>query len=266
MPEVYPSAPLRFVALEIRYGHVPELAAPGGRAEAAKKLRTEFPLAQTTTDLELELPRPGSQPQPPQPREKLLLMNRSRTRSISISAEMVAVNTSAFVDFDEFLATVEQALDAIAFAGITTLRRIGVRYVDEVRVPGVESASDWGAYIDSKLLGPLDFASPWHVDFSECFVGFKREDGVHVALRFGHRKDPAVNPNGPLRLTPAPDSPFFLLDTDSFWQTGDDEVHDFDAAAALAQSRQLDEFALEIFEKAITDELRNKVLRKERNA
>lgn len=254
--EIYPNAPLRYVAVEIRYGFVPDLSGPDGRARVYEELGDRFPLAQTSQSLEITLP--GG----PQPKEQLQMLNRERTRSVSVGADLLAVNTSAFVDFEEFLETLRSALSALRHSRIASVDRIGIRYIDEIRVPGVNLPDQWDGWIDQSLLGPISFGQPWNVELAESAVKTSIKGDRHLMLRVGPRDLPAVDPNGPLKLVPQ-DGHYFLLDLDSFWQPNDQEVHDFDVEEILRTCVLLDEVAHEVFERAVTDRLRDEIMRKE---
>lgn len=253
--EIYPQAPLRFVALEIRYGFAPDLSGPDGRAKVYDQLADDFPLAQTSHSIEIGLP-------PTAPREELQMLNRERTRSVTVGPDLLAVNTSAFLNFEEFLGTVEKAIGALGSARVASVQRIGIRYIDEIRVPGVDRPDQWHGWIADSLLGPIEFGRDWNVELAETAVRMAIEDEQHLMLRVGPRDQPAVEPSGPLSLRPL-DGHFFLLDLDSFWQADLKELREFDADAILTTCGSLDDVAHQVFERSITDRLRDDVLRRE---
>ena len=84
-----------------------------------------------------------------------------------------------------------------------------------------------------------------------------------LVLRFGALEGFTVG-NQPLRLpTPLGEGPYFLIDIDSFWQ-GNGPLAHFDEGEAIAIADRLHEPVSELFERCITDVLRDQVLRRPR--
>lgn len=104
--------------------------------------------------------------------------------------------------------------------------RVGLRYVDEIRVPGVESIpGDWSGYIAEQLPAASDSGfipaslrpSAW-----QGLVQYQVENGLTLTVRYGPLEGYAVDPSSPTRRqTTERSGPFFLLDSDSFWQSED---------------------------------------------
>lgn len=258
--EVYPSAPLRFVALEAQLSYAPVLATEQGRAEVYNRLSDVFPVAEPETSVEVAVGLGGAAP--PKTTVGLRMVNLDRTRSVSVTPTSLTVQTSAFVDPGDFLESVQRALEALLHARPSLLRRIGLRYIDEIRAPHVAQPADWRPYIDERLLGPVLFAGAHQVDAVEGVLALTIGRERHLVLRHGPRVGYAVEPNGVLRLPPSPGGPFFLLDIDSFWMPSPDERHRFDVDDALAICHALDDPAHDYFEAAITDRLRDEILRR----
>jgi len=82
-------------------------------------------------------------------------------------------------------------------------------------------------------------------------------------LRYGATQGWSVDPNGPLRLKSADHGPYFLLDIDSYWTSPAELVPEFALDDALMLCNELHSPVREVFEAAITEKLRNDVLRKE---
>ena len=217
--EIYPSAPLRFVALAIRFGFVPQLAAAEGQATVFERLKDDFPLAEPGTNVEVTLWPGGSTG--PQQKQNLRMKNRERTWSVSVAPEVLAVNTSKYVDFEDFIGTVQRAVKATFDSGITTVHRVGIRYIDEIKVSGVTEPEQWSPYIDERLLGGIAFAEE---TLRQCrgrwvLPSARTATCSSVTARTGT----VVDPKGPLLLEPIEGS-VFVLDMDSFWQQADDAV------------------------------------------
>lgn len=259
-PQLYPAAPLRLVAFEVQYGFAPTLATEQGRAEVYRRLQDAYPIADVQMTLGFELvvgPAGGAaQPQPPQAAE-LVLVDRQRTRSVTVGATALSVQSVVYEGADELERAIAAALEAVADAGISTTRRIGLRFVDEIRAAGVERAADWMQYVSDDLVSPLRFAGEYAVEQAQGALGLRVADDVHVLVRFGPGTGFAVNPEGRLRLPPPKHAHFFLLDIDTFWVDPADELRPFDVDEVLALYRRLDDPAHALFERAITDRARD---------
>ena len=258
--EIYPSAPLRFVAFELQFDLVPALGTADGQATVYDRLRASFPIAENAQSVEVTVSPVGSSAaQTPE----LRMLNMERTRSVTVSATSITVQTSAFHDSDEFAASVIQALQALESSRVATRKRVGLRYVDEVRVPGVTKPDEWGPYIDERLLGGVNFgAEQYEIEVAKGLLGVTVTPDRHVILRYGPSDGFAVDPNGPLRLPPTPQGQFFLLDLDSFWLPADGTPLRFDPEEVLKTFTLLDDPSHELFEAAITEQLRDEVLRR----
>lgn len=261
--EKYPSAPLRFVALELQFDLVPDLSSADGRAAIYDEIRDDFPVAEAGTSIEVTLS--GPLPGPPQTAPELRMLNMDRTRSVTVSATSLTVQTSQFVDFPEFSRSVELALHALEKMRIATAKRLGLRYVDEVRVPGVTRAQDWALFIDPKLLGGVEFAADYKIDGHQEVLALTTptDPDRHLMMRYGAGDGFSVDPNGPLSLPGgARQGHYFLLDLDSYWLPSDGKPRPFEIGRVLETSALLSETAHDLFEAAITDKLRNDVMRR----
>ncbi len=262
MPErqVYPAAPLRLVAFEVQYGFAPTLATEQGRAEIYRRLQDAYPIAdaQMTVGFEFVVGPAGgaAQPQPSQAAE-LVLIDRERTRSVTIGANGLSVQSVIYEGADELERTIAAALEAVADVGISTTRRVGLRFVDEIRAAGIERPADWLEYVSDDLVGSLRLAGEYAVEQAQGVLGLRVADDIHALVRFGPGTGVAVNPEGRLRLPPPEHPEFFLLDIDTFWADPADELRPFDADRVLALYRQLDDPAHVLFERAITERARD---------
>ena len=258
--QLYPAAPLRLVAFEVQYGFAPTLATEQGRADVYRRLQDRYPVAdaQMTVGFEFVVGPAGSaaQPQPPQAAE-LVLVDRERTRSVTVGASALSVQSVIYEGAEEFERAITMALQAVADAGISTVRRVGLRFVDEIRAAGIERATDWLQYVSDDLVSPLRFAVEYTVEQAQGVLALRATDDIHVLMRFGPGTGYAVNPEGRLRLPPPEHPQFFLLDIDTFWADPSDEMRPFDVDGVLALYRQLDDPAHLLFERAITDRARD---------
>jgi uncharacterized protein (TIGR04255 family) len=192
------------------------------------------------------------------------MMNRSRTISITIAPTALIVETTAYSHFEEFIEVVRRTLEAadgtVSLAGI---QRVGLRYIDEIRVVGVQTPADWEGYIDAGLLFQSKLGPSLRLQRTESLAEFEMEGGHRTVMRFGAMTGRVVDPGGPLRVRRTGDGPFFLIDLDSFWLPTDEDIPEFTVQRVLDTCTELRKPIRGLFEASITDRLRDEVLRKE---
>jgi uncharacterized protein (TIGR04255 family) len=141
------------------------------------------------------------------------------------------------------------------------IERIGLRYIDEIRIPNTDSPK-WIEYIEPSLLGPkVKVHDGLSLNQWQGMSAYGPSQGRSLVMRHATGEGFAVDPNAELkRNAPVDPGKFFLLDLDSFWlpETGI-PVFETDRVSELIET--LHEPVREMFEQCITDRLRNEVLR-----
>ena len=144
---------------------------------------------------------------------------------------------------------------------LTESHGLGIRYIDEIRVPDrANGGVEWEEWVDDSLIGPSGHADAFRLSRADWqgLVRFEADEDCKLVLRYGARVGYAVNPEGDLkRPTPAP-GPFFLLDIDSFWEP--EGVPEFDLVTALDRLDRLHEPVRDLFEALIKNRLREEVM------
>lgn len=251
--EIYPSAPLRFVAFEARFSPVPVFETQNGRMAIYEGLRKLFPILQAEPS-----PAVGLVIEPAQMR----LMDRSRTVAATVSPTAFSVETSDYQHFNWFLDLIEKTLvELTTIAAIPTLSRVGLRYTDEIRVPGVNSPKDWSDYVDPSLLGPLDLVDGLASEDHQAQIAFRIHDHHLVRFRYGATEGWSVDPGGPLRVRNMGSGPYFLIDLDSFWTAPAAEFPEFSVEKTIDLIKDLHAPLRCLFEASITERLRDTVFR-----
>lgn len=260
--EIYPNAPVVLVAIEARHPEVEVLNA-GEQSEVKRLLAEEFPLPLPVTRQIVT----ATPPAPPTVSELLVprYAARDQATAVTFNTGSVVVETTKHRGFEHLLRILQMAVVARQkVAPVEGLMRLGLRYVDEVRVPDLpDGANSWSEWVDSSLLGPVPLAADLGL-VPEEWQGaamFDRSEGRKLILRYGPREGFAVAPGGALqRSVPAP-GPFFLIDIDSFWSPVG-EVPEFSVDRITALCAELHEPIAGLFEKLITIRLREEVLRR----
>ena len=255
--EVYPSAPLRFVAFEARFSPVPVFETQEGRLAIYDRLQELFPILQPGP------PQPGPVGLVLEPMQQMQMMDRSRTVAATVSPATFSVETSNYQHFNWFLELIEKALVEITrVATIPTLARVGLRYTDEIRVQDVNRPSDWTGYVNPGLLGPLNLLDGPVLEEHLGQVSFRVHDHHLIRCRYGATEGWSVDPEGPLNVKNLGSGPYFLIDLDSFWTAPTTEYADFSVDTTVSLIKELHEPLRSLFEASITDQLRDAVFRR----
>lgn len=259
--EVYPNAPVVLVALEVRHPTAGPLA-HAQRLKIKQQLSKQLPILKSSrlTAFQATV---GSAPASEVNTEEFpKYFSRDSTLAISLRSEAIIIETTKYVRWEQLrelagiVLKVRQEID-----GVDGVERLGLRYIDEIRVPD-DPMQGWAPWVDSTLLGPVPVGdalglrvAQWH-----GITVFESGPDRAVALRYGPRKGYAVDPGGDLKRPAPTPGPFFLLDIDSFW-TPSDGFPKFDIEMLLTTCDELHAPVRSLFEMLITDRLRKEVLR-----
>lgn len=266
--EVYPNAPLRLVTAEFAFPISPRLSGADLLTVLGSEFGETFPIMELA-NLKLAIGAPTPRP------ASLIgegggyrLLTLDRTTAVTVSANRITVETTTYRHWEDFrrgpvasaVMTVGDRLGAIA-----GLDRVGLRFINEVRVPGMVNTNplQWRGYIAPELLAAADLVGGREVKTVQIALHLAGEDGTEVMMRAGALEGRVVDDTGPLRL-PRPPQPgaFFLVDIDSFWDRA--AIYDnWDSSRALDIIDRLHTPIDELFESCLTDKLRREVLRRE---
>ena len=257
--------PLALTVLEIRYS---DLA--GGFEEqmvhvVRQAVRDRLPLLEPQTEEQLELT-PGAQaPVTVQRRPLLRFSSRDRTTALLVKQDALALETTAYAGWSQsFRPLIVKAIRALGEVNPPDgVRRVGLRYIDEIRVPGTGGQpGDWNGYINDRLLAaahPDLIPSGMQAQEWQGVVRYRTSPSSTLVVRYGPQYGHAVDPAGSTRRRSSPPpGHFFLLDSDSSW-TDEEEVPEYDPEWIMERCDQLHAPASEFFTIAVTDKLRDEV-------
>ncbi|GAA4655746.1 TIGR04255 family protein [Arthrobacter gyeryongensis] len=261
--EIYPNAPLVSVSFELRHPESDTLSAKQ-RSLFKELIRQYLPVMRTqqSTVQTVEIG-PSGPVQHVSTEEVPKYFDRENTMAASLLKSSTIVETTQYPGWERFrevLAAVCSARHEVS--NIDGVERIGLRYIDEIRVPGTD-IPDWGMYLNDSLLGPRS-ANGIGLPLKQWqgVAAFGPEKGRSLVLRYASGEGFATDPNGELRRkSPSYPGPFFLLDVDSFW-VPEAGVPEFSPTLLTSQGDALHAPVREMFEQLITDRLRNEVFRK----
>jgi len=266
--EVYPNAQLQLVAVELRYPFAPRLGSEEALSFFVSRVK-DLPVAEPIQEQTFVFRNEGV----PDIKGSFAfrLTTRDRATAATISPTKLALETTNYERYGMFRRLLKHLLEALDDYGRPAgVERLGLRYIDEIKVPDVTAPSPdaWKPYIDHALVTPAEVVDEVLPNMRprswNGVLHLQSSNGTTLVVRYGALDGHAVNPDGPLRLTRRTEpGPFFLLDIDSFWHA-EEVIADFDLSEVLATCDQLHRPISAVFERCITDRLRDEVLRKER--
>lgn len=215
--EVFEASPLALVTAEIRFTDAARLRRQEVKDAVSIALEDRFPFAEPLQQTDLNFT-PSAPPQIQQ-RVGVVLKNQDSTETLTLMAESLTYETTAYITFEGLLDAVTAASEVLVAAKVRpAMRRVGLRYIDEVRVPDlIENVREWGKWIDRRLVGHLD-VGPEGVPatMTQGVTTYDLGGGNGLNFRFAAlNQGPIVVPQYLQR--PAFESgPFFVLDFDGF--------------------------------------------------
>ena len=261
--EVYPNAPLEFVACEVRFPLAPALGEDTALPSLHRSFYKWLPIVEPGLETTMIMG-PGAA-QPPITTRNVRFVARDRRFGVLVAPTQVTVETTAYTRYPEFRASVERALKAVEAADVSIpgLARVGMRYIDEIRVSEVdERLADWTGFIDERLSSAATLSlAGREPSMAQGALQFELGESQRIVVRYGAMRGQAVS-DAPLRRRRREESgAYFLVDIDSFW-TAEDGLPEFTTEATLALCDRLHEPVWQLFEATVTDRLRDAVLRR----
>jgi uncharacterized protein (TIGR04255 family) len=257
----YKNAPLKYVIFVAELGSVSVLSERAALDAIHAALKQDVPVREDLSGAAFALA-DGTL----SPASGARFVDGAQHRAVVVAPSRISVDTTMYRTFSEFADFLERVVGAVAeVAPGRACRRLGLRYIDEIRVPNARrgDVAQWREWIDESLFAPVvERQSQGERDISGA-VDEKREDGFGVRFTwhtgFGH----VVNPEGPLIVPePSEPSPYFAFDTDSYWAARPGaEILGLGDPALLERIRVLHEPVQEYFEMSLTDRLRNEILK-----
>jgi len=265
--EVYPNAPLKLVACELRMQLAPGVDVAAAAAPFYDDVEADYPLQGPSPEQGFRVDFSAIGPVPAALSGGFRYLTREKTRSVTVTSSALVVETSAYTRFEDFSDQIGRVIDALGQRlKIVSVERIGLRYIDELPVADLPGQTTDGFFAPSSLacgtavpgLGePAEFLST-----SSYPLGADR----HAVMRAGRVNQPIVAANGPLRIPHPSTSPLFVIDVDCSWTAVDTPPLAFESGIITEVLADLHKPVRALFEHTITDKLRNNVLRKEGTA
>lgn len=156
----------------------------------------------------------------------------------TVAPEFFSVETKSYESWSGLRSRLEQLTSAVAeVLSPALVRRVGLRYVDELHVPGVTTPDGWVGRIAPAFLGAAG-----DTDIGPSVSGIQQAVEIH-----GPGGSKVVLRHGTVRTTGG--QPAYLLDHDCFI----DDSRSFDADELTGDFDNLHRLALGVFQRAITE-------------
>ncbi|UPL10342.1 TIGR04255 family protein [Microbacterium sufflavum] len=262
----YPNAPIALAIVEIRGPESPPLT----RADILslkKAVQPRLPLFATERagTLSMEIGPAGVRQVNSGEEELVKFLTRSRRTSATFTSTSTIIETTDYKGWSDFKNVVGLALTARQdIAPMDGLVRLGIRIIDEIRVP-VDTRDGWSDWLAPALLAPSVQSAGRKLVLKQqqSVVQYAGLDhGETVTVRYGAMDGPPAVTSAPNLVRPnVPNpGPFFLIDTDAAWEITDgEEMPPLNPADVVHLSDKLHAPMKEIFESFITDRLREEV-------
>ncbi len=217
--ENIPAPPVVLVTGEARFTDSPRLRQQDTLDAIAIALEARFPISESISGTSLEESGSGAPPRLV-PRRALVLRNTASTEAITLTSSSVAIETTEYRDFVSLQRTLGEACRALAAHVTTALTRVGLRYINEVRVPEpVTDARSWTTWIDPSIMGFARIAPEGvPVRALQGAVAFDLGNGGGLKIGYAAVDQGTVVNHRLLVRPPVPAGPFFALDFDGFYE------------------------------------------------
>ncbi|MFF0707409.1 TIGR04255 family protein [Gordonia sputi] len=206
--EVYAKAPLVLVTTQLRYAHEPRLNSAEVRDVAAEELRSILPVL----DIESVEDEAG------EVTRHLRATNEQRSISVVISSQALTIDATEYTHFGEFSELLGVCLSALEVAvGKLYVERVGLRYIDEVRPPGITLTQDWDKWIAPELVSAVKLLPNRAPDRLHGSTFYEVADRTFLVFQWGEVVGQSVVAPSEVRNTLPEPGRFFVLDADAFW-------------------------------------------------
>lgn len=262
--EVFSSTPLEYVVGEIKFPFAPQLGKDAAFEPLSASLHPFFPLLDREDRSQGVTISPGGMKRI-DAHVLWRFSNRKRTTSIAITPTSLAVETTHYEEYQQFRTSLSLGLQAVAaLNAIMGIERVGLRYINELRIPRqVHSPADWRGYVNKELLSSLSVLDGFAPISLESAIRLTTGPQRELTMKYASLTGSGVVGGGPLirRSQPA-EGPFFVLDIDSYWSGEGEEVPDFVAEQVLETFDTLHEPVGVLFLRLITEQFKTEVARR----
>ena len=225
-----------------------------------RSVQSDYPIATSAEAIELTIGRNPINTEIRSEQRKVpqwQFTDRNDNWKIVLSQDFLTLEARAYNDFDEFLNRLEDAIGSLAeYIQPTFITRIGLRYINEIRLNTLRTNTHWNSIIRTDLLGPLvipEFIGQASQIISAQQLVFRypgnRGVNIHHGLLAegttvqGHKKPQDIS------------DPFYLLDFDVFQEFPlPGNVAEVDSSAIQQFVKEYHKVIYQLFRWSVTQE------------
>jgi uncharacterized protein (TIGR04255 family) len=257
--EVFANSPLALVTTEVRFTDAPRLRQPETLDAIAVALESILPVhAQVQRGVGVQIV--NGQPQM-QPLRGRVMKNIDSTVALSVLPDRFSFETTAYAEYGTFREGAIACAEALIATGVTpAIQRVGIRYLDEIRVPDgdIGDVRGWSEWVDGRLVDHVQLgpdAAP--VPRSEGIISYALGNRRGLNFRFAALPVGAVVITSDLVRQPFDDTvPVFVLDFDGYQDFSGPDATLLNTDTVAGALDAVHGPAGEAFQKAITDRAR----------
>jgi uncharacterized protein (TIGR04255 family) len=141
-------SPLALVVCQLRFEH---LGSPSEEAlRTLKQSLSDYPVVQPVQNVQIQVGPPGAQTSTDR---GWRFSSLDEAWNVSVLPDSAALETTAYVDWEDFAARLERVIDVVREALEPRVEvRLGLRYVNEIRMPKLDSPAKWTDYLRPELV------------------------------------------------------------------------------------------------------------------
>jgi len=250
---VYVRPPLALALCQVRFATRFGLSDPGV-APFQEAIESEYPnpnRQQQVTAIQVGGPAGQVGFQAPAPDVLWQFTDETGDWTVTLTQDFVSLETRAYADFDDFVARLRRVLQVL----IQTVkprvgRRIGLRYINEIRT----AKREWASVVKADLLGVLAIDAFQESCEQAVQVVSLRAGAARINLQHGFF--PTGTTVVPKAGTQAGTEPFYLVDVDMYQEFGPPNSLRMDASKISEYIEKYHATVSELFRWVTTDEYR----------
>ncbi len=213
---VYKSSPLTLALCQVKFARTLSVASASDVAPFQRAIQDDYPiLAGGMVEVNIEVVPSGVRLPQGQPADRWQFADLDDNWKVILAPDFLAIETRDYGDFGSFLERLKRALAALMeHINPPLINRIGLRYINEIRLSGLP----WSSVIRPELLGVLavpPFAENLRQSFQELVFRYDQAYGINIQ----HGLFPVGTVVRPKPGVEVSDQPFYLLDLDAYWES-----------------------------------------------
>ncbi len=234
-------SPLSLVVCQVRHEEISAVSDANRVLQLHSEVKNQYPLLEQQYGQSLTISAgPGGVQQDQQRLERGWRMKSSDGWNVVIMPNFFSLETTSYTEWEEFRERTEIIIQLISKILSPQLeQRIGIRYINHIRVPGVNTPRSWLEKIDAAFLGPIGHEVLGSaVVENQQVTQFDLAEGRVAIVRHGTTRD----------ISAREDNYVYIIDQDCFSQRG----HAFRQDDVCNEVAALHTLQLQVFQQAIT--------------